>query len=174
MSMSQERLLKKFFKSEDITKIDIFKQGEDILEAMKLRPEVVSERWLSLIERKVLSKFNLSRITLAILYIIDILGEVSQSMILKYVYTSAPNLSQRIEWLLREGLIVQKTSRITNDRRKKKFKITSRGRKKLKAASKAVAEFKQKLTKYFTKREIAQVWRFYMRLSKVLDKMEEE
>ena len=172
--MSQERLLKDFFKLDDLAKFDVFKRGEDILEAMKIRPEVVSERWLSLIERNVLSKFKVSRITLAILYVINILGEVSQATMLKYIYTSAPNLSQRIEWLLKEGLIVQATSKISNDRRKKRFKITSKGRKKLMAASKAVAEFKQKLMKYFTKGEIAHVWRFYVKLSKVLDKMEKE
>ena len=169
--MSKKDLLSKIEATENLADIDAYTMDE-LLEVLELRPEVVVTRFASIIERNVLRSHNLSTMTLRILFTIMVLDETSQSEILKYVNTSAPNLSQRIKWLEKEGLI--KISRPTTDRRIKKIKLTTKGTYKTRSAMKDVSEFKSEWAKRFDREEMIQVMRVYMKVSEELDRLEAE
>lgn len=169
----EEKLLKKVLSVRDFSEYDI-ENFEEVLTALRLKPEAITARLASLLERRVLKKHKISIMNLRILYIILALKETTQSRILKYLYTSAPNVSQRIEWLLKKGYIKQKKEKDPKDRRKKKYIITSKGRKKTIQAARDVQKFKMQWAKHFTPKESAQVFKYYYKLSKILDRMEKE
>jgi len=144
------------------------------LQAMKLKPANIMGRYESILENKVLKGTKLSTTNLKILTITMFLGSVTQSKILKYMHTTAANLSQRIRWLEKNGYIKIKLLSQSDDRRKKEIKVTQKAEKEVSLALKLVAQFKKKLAQHFSKKELIQTVKYFSKLSWILDKYEKK
>ena len=104
---------------EDLTDLNQYSK-EDFLQAMKLKPANIMGRYESILENKVLKGTKLSTTNLKILTITMFLGSVTQSKILKYMHTTAANLSQRIRWLEKNGYINYFHNQMTEGKKKSK------------------------------------------------------
>lgn len=106
----------------------------------------------ALVQKYALDPLDISIIAVQILFVTVTKGRCTQSEIQEYVQTSASNISQRISWLEKEGLIKRRRSR--KDRRKIFISPTPKGKMKLVKAIKASTQVKSTLLKGFTEREI--------------------
>jgi len=174
--MSQVDLIYKIEKAEsfdDLVNLDQYTR-EDFLEAMKLKPNNIMGRYESILENRVLKGTKFSITNLKILTILMFLGPTTQTKILKYMHTTAANLSQRIRWLEKNGFVKIKTTSKTGDRRKKVIEVKKNALKEIKHSLQLVAEFKRKLATHFTKKELMQVMKYFSKLSWILDQYEKK
>ena len=172
--MSQGKLLKKIRGLKNFEKIkpEMFSK-EDILEGMKMRPEIITERAESLVEKHVLRKLGLTTMNTRILFVIDTLGETTQNTIQEYVYTSRANISQRITTLIKQGLVKKVTKpKKQKDARLKFFALTKKGKHISQRALEDAAEFKRQWSKHFDPKEVEIVLNFYSKLSRLLDEVD--
>jgi len=174
--VSQADLIYKIENSEnfdDLIDLDQYTK-DDFLEAMKLKPNNIMGRYESILENKVLKGTKLSITNLKILTILMFLGPSTQTKILKYMHTTAANLSQRTRWLEKNDYVKVKKASKTGDRRKKIIEVKKPALKEIKHSLKLVAEFKKKLSKHFTKKELMMVMKYFSKLSWVLDQYEKK
>ncbi len=158
---------------DDLIDLDQYTK-EDFLEAMKLKPNNIMGRYESILETKILKGTKLSITNLKILSILMFLGPTTQTQILRYMHTTAANLSQRIKWLEKNKYINVKMPSKNSDRRKKMIEINKKSLKEVKSSLILIAEFKKKLTTHFTKKELMQVMKYFSKLSWVLDQYEKQ
>lgn len=133
---------------------------------------ITAIRFMNIIEKIALKPYNISMISGRIMLVIVHFKKISQSEIAEYVLTSNSNLSQRLNFLEKKGLIVRSFAGDKNDKRKVMISPTKKGEELFWEIFEKVADIKEKILNNFTKEELEGHAKFGLKMSKILDKFE--
>jgi len=148
---------------------------EDLKEAIcdfRTDMSVAALRFMNIIEKKALKPYNVSIISGKIMLVIVHFNKISQSEIANYVYTSNSNLSQRLDFLEKEGLIIRISDGDKKDKRKVIISPTEKGEELFWEVYGKVKAIKKKVLDNFSKEELEAHIKFVAKMSNILDKVE--
>lgn len=113
---------------------------------------------------------GMSSASIKIMCILHKTSVTTPSAIQEYMGSSRSNVSQRLDFLEKQGYISRKHSPLSKDKRKVDISLTSMGKRKLKEAEKWLRKANLYLEKYFTKKELDAHFAFFKKLNEILDR----
>lgn len=121
--------------------------------------------------RYCLHPLGLSWPAVQIMKIMEMLKEVKPSDICHAIGSSKSNVTQRLQWLEKQGLI-EKSVCTKGDKRQVAICLSEEGKKKLKALNKTLKDSEVHLEKFFTKEELSNHITFFNKFMSMLDQWE--
>ena len=140
------------------------------LEEYKLAGWLVftANRLESVAEQFMFKPMGLTAATFRILMILNGLGPKSPTELIEILGSTKSNLTQRLNWLSKNSLIILTRGK-ENDRRKTKAKITKLGEQKLQITCQLVKKNNLHIENYFSKKENREFLKLLYELNKGLD-----
>ena len=126
-------------------------------------------RLVEFANNNVFKPIGLTSSGIIIMHIIKQRNAIMPSELLKFIGGTKSNITQRLNFLEKNGLIARSPSPNVNDRRKIIVKLTSRGIAKLKEAQKLIDKKNIDLEKYFSKKDIASNLKFMDKINQIID-----
>ncbi len=133
-----------------------------------------SNRLQAIANKYVFVPMRLSPISVSIMSILKANGKSTPGDLLKLVNSTKSNISQRLNFLEKEGLISRNYINIKEDKRKVVIILTPKGKSTLIMAEKRLKKGKVALEKNFTQKEISQNRKFLEKMNELLDVQENE
>lgn len=134
----------------------------------------LSHRIEAIANKYIFMPMNLSSTSVAILGMLAHHKSLTPSQILEMSNSTKSNISQRLRFLEKEGLITRDYGSDKLDKRKVKVMLTTKGKEKLKEMHRVMEKAKLTVEKKFTKSEILNHKNFISKLNKILDSEEKE
>lgn len=123
--------------------------------------------------KHIFSLFGMTATSIKIMFVLKKCPECkTPTKILEIIGGTRSNISQRLDFLEKQGLVTRKHADIKSDKRKVILSLTSKGKKKLSEAEKYIEKANMYLEKYFSKKELAAHFAFMDRLQQVIAKEE--
>ncbi len=117
---------------------------------------------------------GLSSTSVKILGMLSHHKSLTPSQIIELSNSTKSNISQRLSFLEKEGLITRDYATDKKDKRKVKVLLTDQGQKKLKEMRKVMTKAKISVEKKLSKNEITQHEAFMQKLNDIMDNSESE
>lgn len=140
---------------------------EEFIIATATRLEVIANRF-------VFHPMNLSSATVKIMGYLCCAKKATPTDILNSVGGTRSNISQRLNFLEKEGYIVRTFAKFSSDKRKIVVKITERGKRTLQEVSKRLEKAQKALKDNFTKKELEGNEAFCRKMMDILSASDEE
>lgn len=96
-------------------------------------------------------------------------GEKTPTEIMNLLGSTKSNITQRLNWLEKKKFIVRNYAKNSSDKRQIMVSLTESGYLKLKSIAKIMKKSQFNLSKYFTKKELASIGNFFIKVNKLVD-----
>lgn len=134
----------------------------------------LAHRMEAMANKYIFIPMGLSSTSVKILGMLSHNSSLTPSQILEMSNSTKSNISQRLNFLEKEGLIVRDYASDQKDKRKVKVKLTEKGKDKMKEVRKVMTKAKFSVEKKLTQIEIAQHEAFMKKLNEILNVSESE
>jgi DNA-binding MarR family transcriptional regulator len=129
----------------------------------------LAARLENIADRYVFGPMGMSAASFKILGVLSHADRMTPGEILRFTGGSKSNVSQRLRFLEKEGLIRRLSDSGAKDRRHVAVSLTPAGRKKVASVARQFAKAHLKLEEHFTKKEIQAHLAFFRKLGNVLE-----